>query len=300
MLKKCVFLFVVAALFLGGFTVPSGSAQAARPQPPTVEGLPPRTVDMDNLAEPLQKALDLQASLTPEQLAGVRTVLDKYLPAMQAIHEGLATQGKPQRSEPVQMDTAIVDQMNTVIANIESEMAGVLNADQFALYQAVTKPAKTAAPLDSLGQSVEGGYTSYCWYSTYENTLAWYYSYYGYLNSYYSYYYNNTSNAYYAYYYAYYGWEDAGYALDYSAPLYMQTYYLGLWWSAYPYNAFYWSYYTYSDMNYAYYYAYYQYFYDTDYSGGYAYYAYLWNYYGYYYGYYSYLDSYYCEYYLEN
>lgn len=299
MLRKCVFLFLAAALLLGGFMVPNRSALAAQPKPPTVEGIPPRTIDMNNLPDTLQKAVQLQDSLTPEQLAGVRAILDKYLPEMRAIRESMAAQGKPQRSEPVQMDTAIVDQMNNVIANIEAEMAGVLNADQFALYQTVTKPTKPGTQMDSLGQSVEGGYTSYCWYSTYENTLAWYYSYYGYVYSYYSYYYNGTSDSYYAYYYAYYGWTDAGYALDYSAPLYMQTYYLGLWWSSYPYNAYYYSYYTYSDMYNAYYYAYYQYYYGYDYSGGYAYEAYVWNYYGYYYGYYSYYDSYYCYYYLS-
>lgn len=299
MLRKSVFLFLAVAVVLGGFMLPSRSAMAARPEPPAVGGIGPRTVDFANLPETLQKAKQLQDSLTPEQLAAGRAVLDKYLPELKAIGEAMSVQGKPQRSEPAQVDATIIERANAMINNIEAEMAGVLNADQFVLYKAVTKPALPGAEMNMVGpQSVTGGYTSYCWYATYENTLAWYYSYYGYVYSYYSYYYNYDTYSYYAYVYAYYGWEDAGWALDYSAPLYMQTYYLGMWWSDYPYEAYYWSYYTYSDMYYAYYYAYYEYYYYYDYSGGYAYYAYLWNYYGYYYGYYSYYDAYYCYYYL--
>lgn len=298
MLRKSLFLFLAAALLLGGFMVPSRSAIAARPEPPTVEGVqPPPAIDFNNLPDTLQKAAQLQNSLTPEQHAAVRAILDKYSAEASAIHELMAALGKPQRSEPTQMDAAIVARMNKLVADIEAEMAGVLGADQFALYQAVTRselPSFDKAPASA---SVEGGYTSYCWYATYENTLHWYYIYYARLYAYYDYYYTGHTLAYYAYVYAYYAWQNSSTALDYSAPLYMQTYYLGMWWTNYPYYSYYYNYYTYYYMDYSEYYAYYNYYY---YGTTYGYYAYVYAYYGFYYGYYSYYDAYYCYYYLNN
>jgi hypothetical protein len=298
MLRKSVFVFLAVALLLGGFMVPSRSALAARPEPPTVEGIQPPAIDFANRPEIIQKGVELRNSTTAEQLTAVRAILDRYLPEVKAVHESMAALGKPQRGEPAQMDAAIVARMNKLVADIEAEMAGVLGADQMALYQAVTKPTLPGAQMSIASpQGVDGYYTSYCWYATYENTLAWYYSYYGYLYGYYDYYYYGGDLSYYAWNYAYEGWYYAGYALDYSAPLYMQTYYLGLWWSSYPYNSYYYSYYTYYYMYYAEYYSYYNYYY---YGGTYAYYGWLYDYYGYYYGYYSYYDAYYCYYYLSS
>ena len=298
MLRKSVFVFLAVAVLLGGFVMPTKSAMAARPAPPTVEGIQPPTIDFNNLPDVLVQAAQLQDSLTADQHAAGRVVLDKYLPELRAIHEVMAAQGKPQRGEPVQMDAAIVQRINKLVADIEAEMASVLDADQFAIFQAVTKPTMPGAQMTMASpQGVDGYYTSYCWYGTWENTLAWYYSYYGYLYGYYDYYYYGGDLSYNAYTYAYYGWLYAGYALDYSAPLYMQTYYLGLWWSDYPYSSYYWNYYSYYYMYYAEYYAYYNYYY---YSTGYdyAYYGWLNDYYGYVLRLLRLLDSYYCYYYL--
>ena len=300
MLRKSVFLFMAVAVLLGGFMVPTSNAQAARPEPPKVDGIQPPAIDLANPPEIIQKGVQLQNSLTPEQHAAGRVVLDKYLPELTAIHEMLAAMGKPQRSEPAQMDAAIVERMNKLVADIEAEMAGVLSADQFALFQAVTKPAMPGQQMSIASPTgINGYYTDYCWYATYENTLAFYYAYYGYLYGYYDYYYYGGDLSYNAWNYAYYGWIYAGYALDYSAPLYMQSYYLGLWWSDYPYNAYYYSYYSYYYMYYAEYYAYWNYYY---YSTGYdyAYYGWAYDYYGLNYAYYSYYDAYYCYAYLSS
>src|SRR4030065_2432924 len=217
MLRKSVFLFLAAAVLLGGFMVPTRSALAARPEPPTVEGIQPPAIDFNNLPDTVQKAAQLQNSLTPEQHTAGRAVLDKYLPEMKAIHEAMAAMGKPQRGEPAQMDAAIVARINKLVADIEAEMAGVLGADQFALFQAVTKPVLPGVQMTMASpQGVNGYYTDYCWYATYENTLAWYYSYYGYLYGYYDYYYYGGDLSYYAYIYAYYGWAYAGFAPGYA------------------------------------------------------------------------------------
>lgn len=298
MLKKSLFLFLALALLLGGFMVPTGAARAARPEPPAAEGIQaPPAIDFNNLPDTLQKASQLQNSLTPDQLTAVRAILDKYSAEATAIHEVMAALGKPQRSEPAQMDAAIVERMNNLIANIEAEMAGVLGADQFALYQAVTRPSMPGTEMNPTSASTQGGYTSYCWYATYENTIAWYYNYYAYIYGYYDYYYTGHSYAYYAYVYAYYGWVRAGYALDYSAPLYMMSYYLGMWWTNDPYYSYYYNYYSFYYMDYAEYYAYYNYYY---YGTTYGYYAYVYAYYGYYESYYAYYDAYYCYYYCNN
>jgi len=299
MLRKSVFLFLAAALLLGGFMVPSRSALAARPEPPAVEGIQPPAIDFNNLPDTLQKGVQLKDSLTPDQHDAVRAILDKYLPEVKAIHEVMAALGKPQRSEPVQMDAVIVERMNKLLADVEAEMAGVLSADQLALYQAVTRPTLPGQQMNmSSPQGVDGGYTSYCWYATYENTIGWYYAYWGYVYGYWDWYYGDAYYSYDAYIYAYYGWVYAGYALDYSAPLYMQTYYLGMWWSEYPYDSYYWNYWSYYYMYYAEYYSWLNYYYYN--YTSYAYYGWLYDYYGYYYEYYAYVDSYWCYYYLVN
>jgi hypothetical protein len=296
MLRKSVFLFLAVAVLLGGFMVPSKSAQAARPEPPTVEGIQPPAIDFANPPETVQKAVDLQNSLTSEQHAAVRAILDKYLPELESIQGLMAAQGKPQRTEPAQLDSAILSRLAKVVADIEADMAGVLSADQFALFQAVTRPARSGVQMSVVNSAgLDGYYTDYCWYGAYEDAISWYYGYYGYLYSYYNYYYNGGTYAYEAYYYAYYGWYYAGLALDYSGPTYFQSYYVGMWWTDYPYYAYLYSYYAYYYMYYATDYAYYNYYY---YGWTYAYYAYYYNYYAYYYGYWSYYDTYYCYYYL--
>jgi hypothetical protein len=298
MLKKCVFLFVVAALFFGGFMVPTGSAQAARPQPPAIEGIQPPELDFSNPPETIQKAVQLQDSLTPEQHAAGRTILDKYLPEVRAIHEAMAAQGKPVHNQLTKTDPALVQRMNDLVNNIEAEMAGVLNSEQFAMWLAVTKPtlpgmeAKAAS-----GMGVEGYYTDYCLYGAYENAGTWANGYWGYYYGYLDYYYYGGELSYNAYYYAFYAMTYADYALQFSGWVYFASGYWNQWYTDYPSNAYYWSYYAEYYFYYAYYYAYWNwYYYSTGYD--YAYYGYAYDYNAYYYADWAEYDTYWCYYYL--
>lgn len=298
MLKKCVFVFLAAALLLGGLMAPSGSALAARPEPPAVEGIQPPALDFANPPDIIQKGVNLQNSLTVDQHTAVRAILDKYLPQLQSIHEAMAAQGKPQHGELNKMDAAMVTSMKELAASIEADMASVLSADQLALFQAVTKPTFNRPEMDLItDQGVQGYYTDYCLYGAYEDAGAWYYSYWGYLYGYYDYYYYGGDLSYNAWYYAYYGMLYADAALSYSGWVYFAAGYWGMWWTDFPYYAYYYSYYSYYYMYYAEYYAYWNYYY-YGYGYDYAYYGWAYDYYGLDYAYWAYYDTYYCYYYL--
>lgn len=299
MLRKVVFLFLAAALLLGGFVKPSSSAYAARPEPPAVDGIQPPEIDFANVPETIQKATQFKDSQSAEQLAAGRAILDKYLPELQAISESMIAQGKPERNTDVRMDPAIAERINKLVADIEAEMAGILSAEQLALFQAATRPEMLAAETSSASpQGVDGYYTSYCFYAAWEDSWGWYYAYWQYLYAYYEYaYYYTNSYDYYAYYYSYYGYLNAGYGIQRSGPLYFQAYYPGMWWSNYPYYSYYYNYYADYYSYYGYLYAYYSYYY---YSGSsYAYYSYYYGYYANYYLDWARYDAYWCYYYLS-
>jgi hypothetical protein len=290
---------------------PAQAALADKPEPPAgaqLDAAP--AVDLQNLPDALKAADALQATLSADQLAAARAVLDSYMPELQAIMALINPEKPSPDAEPQRVDPGLAARMVAVLDGIDAGLASVLDADQMALYRAVAMPDLSSAPpapdgtvpelaAPSAVDAVEG-YTSYCWYSPYYGAYAKYYSYYGYIYAYYQYYYYYTSTySYLAYYYAYYSYWYSRYALDYSAPGYFGGYYTGMVsvedGYTYFYWAYYWSYYGYLYGYYAYYYAWYHYYYE--YSGGYAYYSYYYNYYGYDYGWSAYVYAYYCYYY---
>jgi hypothetical protein len=315
MVRKSVYTILVVSLLLVT-AAPANVALAQKPEPPDAlalpDGLP--AVDMENLPDALQKAAALQESLTPEQHAAVREILDNYQPEMQAISGGLMATGKVEfGAEPQRIDPDIAARMLALVESIEAEMAGVLGADQLALYQAVMQapeflgddaavPEVAVPTLGELGLApaeVEG-YTSYCFYGPLYGAYAKYYAWWGYVYAYYNYYYYGTTYGYYATLYAYYGWAYMWDALLYAADTYFFLYYTGMYQVTnsypFPYWCYLYGYYAEYYLYYAYLYAYYDYYYGS--GSSYAYYAYYYCLYGNNYAYYTYLYCYYCYYYL--
>jgi hypothetical protein len=284
-------------------------SQAPRLQPPQIDlsaikDLP--VPDESSLPEVIRTAKALDKSLSPEQRAAGRAVLDRYSAEMDAISKAiLAGRDQSGNVEAKPVDKALVARMTAVLGKIESEFAGFLSAEQLAQYRAVMRPQPFSGAVDTLPklagpsrdlkpESTPQGYTSYCFYGAYYDSYADYYAYYGYLYAYYDYYYTGHTYAYYAYYYSYLGWSYAITALTYSAPLYFEMYYWGPYMSSWPYYAYYYSYYAKYYQYYGYYYSYYNYYYYGTTRG---YYAYLYNYYGYIGTYYAEYNTYYCYYY---
>jgi hypothetical protein len=331
MVRKTLYMSAVICLLLA-VVMPANVAMAQKPVPPVANkaqvGAQPQ-IDLTSLPEVVQKAAQLQKSLSPSQQDAVRKVLDQYRPVMlmiasadMASNTAVAAPAGFQQAlkEPAvkQPEAKRVDQnqaarMAALLSKIDAGMAAILNADQLALYRAVMKPDLATKPdlastvangLKPAGPdpatkpdsatSPQGSYTSYCFYGAYYDAYTKYYAYYGYVYGYYDYYYNGTTNGYYAYLYGYYGYTEARTALDYSAPTYFGYYYTNLYTSGYPYNAYYYSYYAEYYEYYAYYYAYYDY-YNT--GTTYAYYAYYYDYYGYSYSSNARYYTYYCYYY---
>jgi hypothetical protein len=307
MVRRSLYLALLAVLLLA-FLAPANVALAQKPEPPNpdLEGFDsPPARDMQNVPDLVQKAVALQESLTPEQHAAGRAVLDSYQPEMQAIAESLFAAGKPAAdAEPQPVDADIVARSAAMVSNIEADMATVLDEDQMALFRAVTDPE--SSPPDSAADDFAPAaspagtqsYTSYCFYSPYYMTFAKYYAYYGYQYAYYNYYYYGGTYAYYAYLYGYYHYWDSRDSLDYGAPGYFGGYYTGMVSNYSSYSYYYWAYYyaDYAEYDgyYAYYYAYLDYYY---YGGSYAYYSYYYSYYGYIYADYGHYYAYYCYYY---
>jgi hypothetical protein len=312
MTRKRLYLLVVVCILL--VTMVPANVVAQRPEPPDPlaqsDGLP--AIDMQNLPEALQKAATLQESLTPEQHAAVREILDRYQPEMQAINDALMATGKaPAGAELQPFDRDIVARMAALVDDVEAEMAAVLDADQLALYQAAMQPAAlsgdeaiselpgAAMPKPDGSPAEAQGYTTNCFYGPQYDARVKFYAAWGYTYAYYNYYYYGTTYAYYAYYYAYYARGSSWNALLYSADTYFFLYYMSSYQIEdsypFPYWAYYWGTRTRSYENYAYQYAYLDY---QNTSHTYAYYAYYYLYYAYYYAYYGYYYNYYCYYYL--
>lgn len=313
MTRKRLYLLVVVCILLVTM-VPGNVVLAQRPEPPDPlaqsDGLP--AIDMQNLPEAVQKASALQESLTAEQHAAVRAILDRYQPEMQAINDAFMAAGKVSAGGEFQrIDRDIAARMVALMNGVEAEMAAVLGADQLALFQAAMQPSPflgdeaipglpdAAMSEPDVSPAEAQGYTTYCFSGPYYDAMVKYYAFWGYIYALYNYYYYGTAYAYNAFYYAYYGWGAAWNALLYSADTYFFLYY----WSSYqveddypfPYWAYYWGtgtrYYDYYGYLYAY----------NDYlntGSTYAQYAYLYLYYAYYYSYYGYLNNYYCYLYL--
>ena len=307
MMRKGLYTVLIVCLLA---MAPASVALAQRPEPPTLD----LAVDMP---ETVQKAVALQESHTAEQHAAVRAVLDKHLAALEAASEALvagmgmapdAAMGKMSASadvatrvgpeaaaEPV--DREAMARVQAVLQAIDADMAGVLDADQLALYRAVMNP-EFAAPDAAAPDAPEspGYYTSNCYYGAYYNAWAECYAWLAYVYGYYDYYYYGYTYAYYTYYYAYYTYRYGVYAVSYSGPVYFTYYFFNQYTSGYPYNAYSNSYYTELYGYYAYYYGYYNHYYYGS-GTSLSYYAYYYSYYAFYGGDYGHYYTYYCYYY---
>lgn len=309
MMRKGLYTVLIVCLLA---MAPASVALAQRPQPPTL--------DLElaaNMPEALQQAAALQESLTAEQHAAVRAVLDEHQADLQAASDALAAAmgaapdaamgkmsaspdiatrvGPEAAAEPV--DRELMARVQAVLQAIDADMAGVLDADQLALYRAAMNPefaAPDAAAPDA--PDATGSYTSNCYYGAYYNAWAEAYGWLSYVYAYYDYYYYGYTYAYYTLYYAYYTYLYGVYALDYSGPVYFTYYFFNQYTSGYPYNAYQNSYYTEYYGYRAYYYGYYNYYYYGS-GSGYAYYAYYYGYYSFYGGDYGHYYTYYCYYY---
>lgn len=328
MLRKTLHVSIVICL-LAALIMPASAAVAQQRFPPApqtgkMQADDPAKIDLGPLPEVIQKATQLQQSLSPSQQAAMRAVLDQYQPELMQISAvdvaggaaGAAptgATGKPldtNQPESRRMDGNRVARMQAVLNKIDAGMVSILNADQLNLYRAAMRPESGSTPAgnfpmmaapglvskpdsvgleqltkpDSASSAPAGGYTSYCFYGAEYDAITSYYAYWGYIYAYYNYTSYGTTNSYYAYIYAYYAFNYILTAINYSAPLYFSWYYAGWYLSGSPYNAYYYSYYARYYSYYAYQYAY------ADYQNTghtYAYYAYLYNYYAWYYGYYG-------------
>lgn len=295
MVRRSLSILLVLSVLLGAtFSV----AVAQKPQPPKPMGdlSAAPAIDTANLPETIQQASALKESLSKDQQVAVTQVLEKYLPELKEITELLSAAPKAAPGEqPQPVDKGIALRLETMVKNIDAEMAQVLNASQLELFRAGVSPTigiAQANPQAADPQGVEG-YTENCWYCAYYDSNAKYYAYYAYLYAYYNYYYYSSSSyAYYAYYYSYYGYYYSKIALDYSGPTYFSLYYFDNYTTDYPYYAYYYSYQAYYYAYYGYLYSYYAYYYGS--GSAYAYYAYLYGYYAYTGGYYAYYYGYYC------
>lgn len=309
MMRKGLYTILIVCLL----AAPASVALAQKPEPPTLD-----LEVTGEMPETLQQAAALQESLTAEQHAAVRAVLDKHLADLEAASEALAaalgpapdasmgkmsaspdvaTRAGPEAAaEPV--DRELMARVQAVLQAIDADMAGVLDADQLALYRAVMNPALAApdAAAEPDDAAAPGYYTTYCFYAPYYNAYAEAYGWLSYLWGYYDYYYYGYYYAYLTYYYAYYAYTNGVAALSYSAPLYYTYYYHGQYTSGYPYNAYNYSYYTEYYGYRAYYYGFYNHYYYGSYST-YSYYAYYYGYEAFYGGDYGHYYAYYCYYY---
>jgi len=265
----------------------------------------PPAIDTNNPPETVQKAVTLQKSLTAEQQAQVRAALDKYLPEMKEIGNAVLASGKPTTSgAKTGVSRQIATRLSALTTNVDAEMAKILTANQYALYQAAVRPnvkadrsvgiagsTQSAADVGTIQTSnVSTTSSSSCFYAGYYGEVADYYSYYGYLYGYYNYYYYGDTYAYYGYIYAYYGWYYALVAEPLLGGAYFEAYILGSDWHSWGYYGYIYSIYSYYYNYYGYIYSYYSYYY---YGHTYAYYAYLYSYYGQYFAYYAYVYGYY-------
>jgi hypothetical protein len=238
----------------------------------------------------------------------VREILDKYQPEMHAIADVLVAGKKPAvEGEPQPVDRNVVERMNAMFDDIDAEMATVLDAEQLALYRAVTDPDFSdveamlqPANVDASQKSpnTTQGYTENCFYSPYYQAYAKLYAYAGYIYAYYSYYYNSSDYGYTAYLFGTYSYAYNRLALDYSGPCYFGAYYTGSISVEDGYTYAYWADYYADESEYyaynAYHYSYADYYY---YSTENAYYSYIYNYNAYiyadnanYYAHYCYLN----------
>jgi hypothetical protein len=320
MMRKTLYLLLAVSVLA---LAPANVALAQKPEPP--EGLEESIgpvpldpnilpLDMQGASEAVESAVQLRESLSPKQIAAIDNMLAKFGPEMQAISEALAAAsgvdiGKmavgEAAAEPERLDADLAARMQALVADMDAEMAAILDADQFALHQAALVgpdeplPGAAASSGGGVAPAEAEGYTSNCWYSPLYGVYAKYYAYIGYVYAYYAYAACGTTACYNAYYYAYYGYWFSRYQLDYSAPGYFGSYYTGMISVVDGYSYLYWAYYW---GYYSYLYNYYSYVYATNcYSGcsgsSYAYYSYIYNYYSYYYAYYTYIYAYYCYYY---
>lgn len=286
-------------------------------------GASPATPSVDGLAVPdaVKAAVALRASLSADQLASIKAMVERYNSRVKEAGQGLQDPaGQEANAAPkpssdkastpqaaaslaaassIQAAKAVQAQMEAINSDMDKEFASILNADQLKLFQA-SKPVNnsskaTAAqgPLGTAGSpdsSVQA--STSCYYAGQYAANATYYLYWAYYYAYYNYYYYGTTYGYYAYLYSYYAYYS--YAVDALAELggaYFSILQLGSDFSGLGSAGV-------SDAYYAYYYGYYGSLYGSyDYSYGsgsiYAYYAYLYGYYGYsaaynayYYGYY--------------
>lgn len=313
MLRKSLHVSIVICL-LAAIIMPASVAAAQQPLPPST----PQTGQVQPvdpvknggpLPEVVQKAVQLQQSLSPSQQAAIRAVLDQYRPELvdiaavdTASRDGVAapngfkagvkqpTANLPEttQSEAKRFDGNQAARLTAVLDKIDAGMAGILNADQLSLYRAVVKPDFASSPMTAvpgltakpesaspnlLGKPQPAGPNLLSKSDSAPSAPAGY-----------------TSNCYYAAYYGavatYYGY----YAYIYS---YYEYYYYG---NTNGYYAYIYNYYTYYYLKYGLDYSaplYFLWYYMGIYQSGYPYNSYYNNYYGSYYSYYGYYYAYY-------
>jgi hypothetical protein len=308
MMRKGLYTILIVCLLA---MAPASVALAQRPEPPT-----PDLAAAGDMPETVQQAVALQESLTAEQHAAVRAILDKHLPDLEAASEALvaalgappdasmgkmsasadiATRGEP-AAAAAPVDRELMVGVQAVLQAIDADMAGVLDADQLALYRAVMNPEFAAAP-DAAGPDAAGApgaYTTNCYWGAYYNAGTEAYAWLSYVYGYYDYYYyGGYYYAFLTYYYAYQTYSAAVNALRYSAPVYFTYYFFGQYTSGYPYNAYDYSYWTEYYGYRAWFYGYYNYYYYGS-GSGYGWYAYYYGYQSFYGGDYGHYYTYYC------
>jgi len=250
--------------------------------------LPPADGHTDLKAETLKaQAVGLVNSLTDNQRAQIRAVLDANMPSMR---EAGNTRGTPNPATDAQRSLEALQALNQAeqgrTDTINAGIRSTLTAEQAAIFDAtlLSPPQEEVARLDLQLPSAVTSTLNDCYYAYYYNYYYNYsYSYYAYLYAYYNYYYYSGSDAiasqvyslaynlYYVYaynaylysYYAYYSsrstysrsaWYYSDYAQETAYAVYYLAYRLSYYWApnSYAYNAYY---YGYNSYYYSYYYS---------------------------------------------
>ena len=244
-MKRKALLALSVVLLLVMTVVPAQVGLADKPEPPDMAGLDaaPAT-DWQNLPAAVQAGAALKKSLTLDQRAAWRVILDSYLPEMRAIM-ALAPAEKPSaEAEPQPVDASLKMRTAALLDSINAEMAAVLDAEQLALFRAVMNPnfpdvdplpsedVAEALPIADVADpsavdAVEGCYTGHCFDSAYYGAHGDYLGWLAYTYAAYNYYYHGTQLGYHGYVWAYgarlYGLSG----LKYAGRGYFTTYYGG-------------------------------------------------------------------------
>jgi len=334
---------LTACLVLLTLALSTTLTAAQQPLSPRLEVTPPLQGHLkegfsaplgDKLAVPdaVRTTVKLRESLSANQQAAIRAVLDRHALDLQAIRQRLPEQGNganlsvgnklPRQqqldrmtegntnvagsnskvsAQDIQRDTNLLKNLGKTATRlkgiqdqIDREVTALLTADQQALYLQSVKPLQQAGAQTAAAINREASIqsTSDCFYGAYYGTIAKYYAYVAYYYGYYDYYYYGNTYAYYDYLYNYYAYSYAYNGLRDAAAAYFDSAY------GFGYDFNNQSDSAYTNFVYAEYYAYYGslygYYSYYYYGSAYGYYGYYYGYYADYYSYYAYYYSYYC------